>query len=82
MMSTWETYGTPSKVKPLRNMPTFTALNKLPKIMPRPPNKLVPHNTTAVIASKFSVCRVGVQRLEFSVADVIESNQCIDRNPL
>ncbi len=43
-------------VRPLRNTPTMSAPTRVPMMMPRPPKRLVPPSTTAVMASRFSVC--------------------------
>src|SRR3989344_701328 len=51
----WYTDDTPISVSPLRNTPTISATTSVPKIMPRPPNRLVPPSTTALMASRFSV---------------------------
>src|SRR5262249_34741751 len=53
--STWYTDETPISVRPLRRTPTTTAPASEPSITPRPPKRLVPPSTTAVIVSRFSV---------------------------
>jgi hypothetical protein len=50
-----QTTSTPISVSPLRKTPTTTAPINVPITLPRPPNRLVPPSTTAVIASRFSV---------------------------
>ena len=47
--------STPISVSPLRNTPTITAPISVPMMLPRPPNRLVPPRTTAVMLSRFSV---------------------------
>jgi hypothetical protein len=39
----------------LRNTPTMSAPISVPMMSPRPPNRLVPPSTTAVMLSRFSV---------------------------
>ena len=41
--------SSPASAKPLRNTPTISAPISVPTIEPRPPNRLVPPITTAVI---------------------------------
>ena len=47
--------STPISVSPLRNTPTITAPISVPMMLPRPPKRLVPPMTTAVMLSRFSV---------------------------
>ena len=47
--------STPISVSPLRKTPTIIAPISVPMIVPRPPNRLVPPRTTAVMLSRFSV---------------------------
>src|SRR5262249_44131636 len=48
--------SSPESARPLRNTPTISAPISVPMIEPRPPNRLVPPITTAVIESRFAVC--------------------------
>ena len=45
----------PASARPLRNTPTISAPISVPTIEPRPPNRLVPPITTAVIESRLAV---------------------------
>ena len=45
----------PISVRPFRKTPTIIAPTGVPITVPRPPNRLVPPRTTAVMASRFSV---------------------------
>jgi hypothetical protein len=56
VINTWYTDETPISVRPFRNTPTINAPSSVPTIEPRPPNRLVPPSTTAVMLSRFSVC--------------------------
>src|SRR5262245_24338160 len=47
--------STPERARPLRKTPTISAPSSVPKIEPRPPNRLVPPITTAVIESRLAV---------------------------
>src|SRR5215207_1881895 len=47
--------STPLSVKPFRSTPTIIAPNSVPMTRPRPPNRLVPPITTAVIESRLAV---------------------------
>src|SRR5688572_16207109 len=47
--------STPESARPLRNTPTISAPISVPMIEPRPPNRLVPPITTAVMESRFAV---------------------------
>ena len=47
--------STPESARPLRNTPTISAPISVPMIEPRPPNRLVPPITTAVMLSRFAV---------------------------
>ena len=47
-----QTTSTPASCSPLRNTPTISAPTSVPSTMPRPPNRLVPPITTAVIESR------------------------------
>src|ERR1700687_108897 len=48
--------ATPSRVSPLRKMPTIRVPTSVPRTLPRPPNRLVPPTTTAVMLSRLAHC--------------------------
>src|SRR5690349_23241613 len=47
--------STPDSARPLRNTPTMSAPISVPTMEPRPPNRLVPPITTAVMLSRLAV---------------------------
>ena len=52
---------TPASCSPLRNTPTMSAPTSVPSTAPRPPNRLVPPSTTAVMESRlYSVPTFGL----------------------
>ena len=55
VISTWEIDGTPISCRPLRKTPTISAPTQRAEDVPRPPNRLVPPSTTAVMLSRLSV---------------------------
>ncbi len=46
----------PISVRPLRSTPTISVPISVPTTLPRPPNRLVPPITTAVMLSRLAVC--------------------------
>ena len=54
-MNSCQSTSTPASARPLRNTPTISAPISVPTIEPRPPNRLVPPITTAVMESRLAV---------------------------
>src|SRR5262249_15852064 len=48
--------ATPARARPLRTRPRISAPSSGPRMAPRPPNRLTPPITTAVIESRLAVC--------------------------
>ena len=74
-------YGlTPASVSPMRNTVTTSAPTRVPERRPRPPNKLVPPITTAVIVSRLtSVVKSGAT--ETLVTSLRQVHDCtMDQN--
>ena len=46
----------PDELEPLRKTPTMRTPTRVPMMLPRPPKRLVPPRTTAVMLARLSVC--------------------------
>ena len=54
MVKSCQSGSKPARLRPLRAMPTMMAPSRVPMTTPRPPNRLVPPMTTAVMVSRLA----------------------------